>query len=219
MKIEAAQRLMSTAELAYYLTSAFYADVKYWVQPLGRIWEPRLHAYNKIARAGIPKQYRQSNVCWRGIGMTGEEFLRQEGDFTFDKPTSWTKHEITPKTRQIGWLRIPFNYREVKSYDLIPETHRKHALTFVIFKKKIPASQVVLDIDSMFLDPEYKVALKKNNPKITLTDTLFKRGWMGELIVKPGYRVTHRDILFQKWFVQARSDAEYEADLGRIGIR
>lgn len=219
MKIEAASRLCITAaELPYYLNAKFFEDVNYWVMPTGRLWEPRLHAYKSIASAGIPSQYRQGAVCWRGIGMTGAEFAKQQGIFTFDKPTSWTKHEITSKSRQIGWTRIPFNYKEVKSFDLVPDTHRKHSLTYIVFKKKIPSSKVVLDIDSLFLDPEYKAALKKNNPKIKLTDTLFKKGWMGELIVKPELPVTKKDILFQKWFVQGRSDVEYEAELRRMGF-
>lgn len=210
-------RLKVTA-VASYLSAEFVQAVRDWIvpkRPEGKAgsnvdWSYRAGPLKVIEDAGIPAEYRQGGLLYRGITVTYPDYIKLKGKYLSSKASSWTTVPIT-STKGVGLgVRQLGNYVKVKSEEDIPKDHAGNAMVIIIFKKKIPSSQVILNVNDLFTDPQYKVDLKSTGKPIKTNDKLFKSGWENEVIVKPDIKVTSSDVEKEIFYIDPRDDAHIE---------
>lgn len=218
MQINATVRLLATQ--TSYLSLEFIEALRYWVMPrqpnnkniANDDWGLRLAAYKVIAASGLPSKYKQGGTMYRGITIAFQDYLRLNGKYPSKTPSSWTTEPIKRTQRGIGFgtkNQYLNNMKKVKTAADVPEDQQEFARVFVVFEKNVPSSTVVININSLFTDPEYKAQLKTAlGSQVNLTEKVFRSGWMNEVIVKPDSTLTQADVLFENFFIVGRPDAD-----------
>lgn len=211
-----AARVLNAATGVSYLSSEFVEAVKYWVMPRTSTdrhgpnadWGPRMKAYDIIKGAGVPAKYRTAGALYRGLTLKYLDWLKMKGKYKHLYPSSWSTEPIKKTAKGIGFGTEELRHMDVvKKGQKVPDDQVEFARVFVIIEHRFAPKDIVLNIHDLFLDPEYKQQLKESlGAKVKLTDTLFRKGWMNEVIIKPGVTTAPSDIIFERFFTYGISD-------------